>query len=429
MHVIVVACDAIHLGYLGCYGNDWVATPTIDRLAYEGFLFDRCYTNWPEHGGCLAEAPAADLRAAGWTTAFFTDHADPVPADASTAFEAIKRFVDAPLPEQRQATFAELAEHPDYIVPDEPTEEEEEWIQRWRQQIGFDREFGDGASRSIERLFASAAHWIAERRDRPTFSWLDIALESALWLPPTEERRKYLDEGTAAILDPVPGFVGDLIDAEDLDAMRATYAGRISYFDTLLGEFLAKLALPPEDRFIIFTSDRGTPLGEHEIIGPYRPWMHDELVHVPLILQLPGGRACARSPSLAQTFDLKPTLREACNLAPIETGAGRSLLPFLRGEALPARDYVCIAAEDEEYAIQTNLWKLILPAGRPLPDEPRSRQLYVKPEDRWEKNEVAEQFPDVADLLELQLRRYLDAFRTGAFDLLPPIRQNLVAEV
>src|SRR5436309_1757720 len=45
MRVLVLEAGALQLGYLGCYGNDWVATPNLDRLAAEGVVFDRHYAD------------------------------------------------------------------------------------------------------------------------------------------------------------------------------------------------------------------------------------------------------------------------------------------------------------------------------------------------------------------------------------------------
>src|SRR4029077_11513570 len=43
MNVIVVVCNSLHLGFLGCYGNGWIETPHLDRLAAEGVVFDHHY--------------------------------------------------------------------------------------------------------------------------------------------------------------------------------------------------------------------------------------------------------------------------------------------------------------------------------------------------------------------------------------------------
>ena len=39
MNIVCIVVDRLHWGYLGCYGNTWVATPAVDRLASEGFVF------------------------------------------------------------------------------------------------------------------------------------------------------------------------------------------------------------------------------------------------------------------------------------------------------------------------------------------------------------------------------------------------------
>ena len=48
MKIIVIEVTGLHLGYLGCYGNDWVATPNLDRLAVEGIVFDWHFADQPE---------------------------------------------------------------------------------------------------------------------------------------------------------------------------------------------------------------------------------------------------------------------------------------------------------------------------------------------------------------------------------------------
>ncbi|EFK05310.1 conserved hypothetical protein [delta proteobacterium NaphS2] len=43
-NVIVVMLDnSLQFNYLGCYGNDWIRTPNMDRLAWEGVLFENNY--------------------------------------------------------------------------------------------------------------------------------------------------------------------------------------------------------------------------------------------------------------------------------------------------------------------------------------------------------------------------------------------------
>src|SRR4051812_13180901 len=48
MKIVVIEACGLHLGYLGCYGNEWVATPTLDRLATQGIVFDWHIADQPE---------------------------------------------------------------------------------------------------------------------------------------------------------------------------------------------------------------------------------------------------------------------------------------------------------------------------------------------------------------------------------------------
>jgi hypothetical protein len=75
----------------------------------------------------------------------------------------------------------------------------------------------------------------------------------------------------------------------------------------------------------------------------------------------------------------------------------------------------------EEFAIRTHLWHLIVPIETDR-EEPRSAELYRKPEDRWDQNNVIDQHPEVAEHLELALRRFVEALSRGAIDDLPSLR-------
>jgi hypothetical protein len=77
----------------------------------------------------------------------------------------------------------------------------------------------------------------------------------------------------------------------------------------------------------------------------------------------------------------------------------------------------------EEFAIRTHLWHLILPVEVDPDDPPRRVELYRKPEDRWDQNNVADQHAEVAEHLELTLRRFVDAVEQETLDALPVLRE------
>ena len=62
MNAILLVIDRLHAGYLGAYGNGWIATPAIDRLAAEGFVFDQCLIDSPQVGDPLPRLVAGKPR-------------------------------------------------------------------------------------------------------------------------------------------------------------------------------------------------------------------------------------------------------------------------------------------------------------------------------------------------------------------------------
>lgn len=56
MKILVVEACALHLGFLGCYGNDWVATPALDRLAAESVVFDQHFVDFPAEASAMNPA-------------------------------------------------------------------------------------------------------------------------------------------------------------------------------------------------------------------------------------------------------------------------------------------------------------------------------------------------------------------------------------
>src|SRR6516162_874736 len=51
MKCLVIVLENCRLDYLGCYGNDWLSTPAIDRLASESVVFDQHFADCPTPAG------------------------------------------------------------------------------------------------------------------------------------------------------------------------------------------------------------------------------------------------------------------------------------------------------------------------------------------------------------------------------------------
>lgn len=46
-NVLILLCDDLGYGDLGCYGHPLIRTPNLDKLARQGVLFTQCYSAAP----------------------------------------------------------------------------------------------------------------------------------------------------------------------------------------------------------------------------------------------------------------------------------------------------------------------------------------------------------------------------------------------
>src|SRR5207248_10463798 len=46
-NILVLLCDDLGYGDLGCYGHPMIRTPNLDKLARQGILFTQCYAAAP----------------------------------------------------------------------------------------------------------------------------------------------------------------------------------------------------------------------------------------------------------------------------------------------------------------------------------------------------------------------------------------------
>jgi hypothetical protein len=97
---------------------------------------------------------------------------------------------------------------------------------------------------------------------------------------------------------------------------------------------------------------------------------------------------------------------------PVPTVHGCNLLPLCRGEAEAVRAYACSGlrtGESIEWALRTLQWAFLRPIFQGVEETPRPAQLYVKPDDRWEVNNLYQHHPELTQHLEETLRGFVAA--------------------
>jgi arylsulfatase A-like enzyme len=254
--------------------------------------------------------------------------------------------------------------------------------------------------------------------------WCHLGGLGSAWDAPLEFRQAYCEEG-----DPPPPETAEVpermlpadYDPDELLGVVQSYSGQITLLDTCLGAFLDffyGLSISSET-LLTLTSARGFPLGEHGRVGPCDGALFGETVHVPWLVQLPDAvGAAVRSQSLVEPADLWASLLDwwAVGDAPGSPTA-ESAVPLVRQQAGLLRDRLCLTGPDGQRAIRTPAWYL---RGRVDPE------LYAKPDDRWEINDVASRCQDVVESLQDTLTQYELALPDGRVSDLPPLSDVLL---
>ncbi len=89
-----------------------------------------------------------------------------------------------------------------------------------------------------------------------------------------------------------------------------------------------------------FTSDHGAFVGSHKMQDK-GPAMYDDIYHIPLVAQLPGGQTGATEERFVSLIDLSATFLDLAGAKIPAEYAGRSLVPLLRGDAAEGwRDHI-----------------------------------------------------------------------------------------
>lgn len=119
-------------------------------------------------------------------------------------------------------------------------------------------------------------------------------------------------------------------DASEADHRRAwaAHLGLVRLADDLFGELLDDLdrLKIADNTVVIFTSDHGHHLGQHNMFGINE--LYEQTVHVPLLIRAPGCREqTIRSP--VSHLDIVPTLFHLAGLPPADHHDGQSLHPTL----------------------------------------------------------------------------------------------------
>lgn len=214
---------------------------------------------------------------------------------------------------------------------------------------GFDR--GWDHSRNFIReslpngadyLWKTAKEWIKANVGRPQFLYLATVEPHVIYNPKKEFLQRYWDKPYKGPIKPnMTGIqLGQIksgklkINETDKAYLEALHNAEITQSDTAFGAFLADLKAQGiyDSSAVIVVSDHGDEFWEHGDVG-HAQSVHQELVHIPLIIRAPGVFAAGNVVEAdVEAMDLFPTMLELGGIAAPEGTQGSSLVSLAHDE-------------------------------------------------------------------------------------------------
>jgi hypothetical protein len=195
--------------------------------------------------------------------------------------------------------------------------------------------------------------------------WLHTSGLYSPWDAPAELMESLIDEDDPEITPDVTP--PDVVTHDDDERFAAScrYSAQVMTLDACLGGLLDIVdgVYEGEDYRLIVLGLRGFPLGEHGRIGGVDQRLFSEQQHTPLLVREPGADARLDRSATPSTLDA------------VVSG-------LLAGTKLPSGPVV-LSSSDSKVIISEE-WLLRAPA-----DSASTPELYVKPDDRWEQNDIA----------------------------------------
>ncbi|MBC8616548.1 arylsulfatase [Parabacteroides faecis] len=420
VNVIYILADDLGYGDIGCYGQQKIKTPNIDRMAQEGMLFTQHYA------GCTVSAPSRCslmtglhtghsqirgnkeikpegqqpmtedtytlgklMKSAGYTTGIFGKWGLGYPGSTSVpANMGFDEFFGYNC--QRQAH----SYYPDHL---------------WHNNDIVSLHENDNEGRKIysqDLIHEQALKFIRDNKDKPFYAMLTYTLPHAeLNLPHDSIYQMYENAFEEVPYDGKMGY-------HPSEKPYASFAAMVTRLDKYVGDVMAELKELGLDKntIVIFTSDNG-PHREgganpdyFRSYGPLKGVKRDVYeggIRVPMIAWGPEMiKAGVKSEHISAFWDVMPTLAELTGVTLPQAGDGISFLPTLlsKGEQ-KQHDYLYWEFHElnGREALRSGNWKLI---RQPVVGE-TILELYDLSSDIHEDNNLSQQNPEKVKELEV----------------------------
>ncbi len=284
---------------------------------------------------------------------------------------------------------------------------------------------GDDLVHSDGKTAARAVELIERHADQPFFLAVGFVRPHVPFVAPRKYFAPFLPYDQLQLPPQVPGDWDDIPQAGinyktsvnmQLDVRRQKkavggYYAAVAYLDAQVGKVLAALERSgqADQTIVIFTSDHGYHLGEHDFWAKVS--LRDESARVPLIVRVPGKRP-AVCPALVELLDLYPTVARLCGLETPVRLQGKDVSAMFDDPRQRVRDTVfCVAPSSKGFLLREDQWAYLQYAE----DASRGIELFDVAADPQQNTNLADQ-PEYAAVVA--------AFQAKLADKLREVRHN-----
>ncbi|WP_225444207.1 sulfatase [Echinicola arenosa] len=374
LNVLFLIADDLTATAVSAYGNPIEITPNIDQLAKEGTLYSSAYCQFPICGPSRASFMSGYYPHATETFGY-TSGRENLGPDKVTWSQLFKQNdyytarvskiyhmgvpIDIELGSDGADDEASWEERFNSKGPEWTAEGEAELVQgnpygtlprKGGNVMTIVKAEGDDLVHSDGRTAEKASELIRAHKDEPFFLAVGFVRPHVPFVAPKNYFRPFpyqemvlppkvigdWDDIPANGINYVTSVNAQMSEDQQKKAIGAYYAS-VSYMDAQVGKVLNTLKEEglEDNTIVIFTSDHGFHLGEHDF------WMkvslHEESAKVPLIIKVPGKEP-AVCHSFAELIDLYPTIAELAGLKLPNAIQGKSLVKTLDDPSYKVRD-------------------------------------------------------------------------------------------
>ena len=445
-NIIYILADDMGYGDLGCYGQEKIETPHLDKMAEQGMLFTQHYS------GSAVCAPSRSVLMTG-------QHTGHTPIRGNKEFKPEGQY---PM-EAKAYTMAEMLKENGY-----KTGAFGKWglgfvgTEGDPNNQGFDEFYGYNCQREAHRYYPKhlwhndqkvllegndfkntkvysgdliheqALAFIENHKDEPFFMYYpNVAPHAELIMPEGELMEKYRSKfkGEKPWVSNKPGAnYGDenfnLKYYTSQKEPHTTFAAMISLIDQQVGDVMAKceeLGIA-DNTIIIFTSDNGPHqeggadpvfFNSNGGLRGFKRDLYEGGVRTPMLVKWPSKiKANTTSDHVSAFWDVLPTVADIAGIEQPKNIDGISFLPELIGEESAQKDHEFLYWEFHEQggkmAVRQGNWKAV---KLQCFNEKKTRvELYDLSVDEAEKNDISAQHPDkVKELVAIMEREHTES--------------------